>query len=284
MSGFFKAPERPERDPQRLDALRGPVAEPNRDRAARAIRKASNRQRLGIPWSGPSVPVLITQLDPASIGAEAYRTVRTNLEFIRTDRPFRNIAVTSATAGSGKSTTVANLAVAAAQSGLRVCVVDADLRRPVLHEVFGLPNTGGLTTTLRDGASLLSVARSTAVENLSVVVAGQSGAGLSQHLFTTQRLQKVFNEAGNDFDLVIYDTPPVLSVAETVTMAALCDGVIMVVRAGSIPSTVLQRAVQQIDQVNGRILGVLLNSVNLRGGDDDVYRYYRSYYGEKPRK
>jgi protein-tyrosine kinase len=284
VSEFFKAAQRPERDPQRLDPIKGAGAEPGRERSLGGARKPSNRQKLGLPWSRPGVPVLIAQLDPASIGAEAYRTIRTNLEFIRTDRPFRNIAVTSPTAGSGKSTTVANLAIAAAQSGVRVCVVDADLRRPVLHEVFGLPNTGGLTTTLRDGVSLLSVARSTAVENLSVVVAGQNGAGLSQHLFTTQRLQKVFNEAGNDFDLVIYDTPPVLSVAETVTMAALCDGVIMVVRSGSIPSSVLQRAVQQIDQVNGRILGVLLNNVNLRGGDDDVYRYYRSYYGEKPRK
>jgi capsular exopolysaccharide synthesis family protein len=225
--------------------------------------------------------VLVTQLDPASIGAEAYRSLRTNLEFIRTDRPFRNVAVTSATAGSGKSTTAANLAVAAAQSGLRVCLVDADLRRPVLHEVFGLPNAGGLMTSLRDGASLNSVARPTSVENLSLVVSGQSG-GLAQHLFTSQRFQKILTEAGNDFDLVLYDTAPILSVAETVTVAALCDGVILVVRAGSIPFTVLQRAVQQIDQVNGRILGVLLNHVNLRGNDDDVYRYYRAYYGEKP--
>jgi protein-tyrosine kinase len=241
-------------------------------------------KRPWFSWSRSTVPVLITQLDPASIGAEAFRTLRTNLEFIRTDRPFRNVVVTSATAGSGKSTTASNLAVAAAQSGLRVCLVDADLRRPVLHEVFGLPNAGGLTTSLRDGVSLNSVTRATSVENLSVVVSGQSGGGLAQHLFTTQRLQKLLSEGSNDFDLLVYDTPPILSVAESLTVTAVCDGVILVVRAGSIPLSVLQRAVQQIDQVNGRILGVLLNHVNLRGDDDDVYRYYRAYYGEKGRK
>jgi capsular exopolysaccharide synthesis family protein len=246
--------------------------------------KPAGRRWPWLPWASSHVPVLITQVEPASIGAEAFRSLRTNLEFIRTDKPFRNVAVTSATPGSGKSTTAANLSVAAAQSGLRICLVDADLRRPVLHEVFELPNAGGLTTSLRDGVSLNSVARPTAIPNLSLVVSGQNGGGLAQHLFTTQRFQKILTEAGNDFDLVVYDSAPILSVAEAVTMAALCDGVILVVRAGSIPFTVLQRAVQQIDQVNGRILGVLLNQVNLRGDDDDVYRYYRAYYGEKGRK
>jgi capsular exopolysaccharide synthesis family protein len=284
MSESFNAAERAERERPRLDTVRGAGTGPGRERPLGAARKPTKRQRSWFPWSRSDVPVLITQLDPTSIGAEAYRTVRTNLEFIRTDRPFRNVAVTSPTAGSGKSTTAANLSVAAAQSGLRVCLVDADLRRPVLHEVFGLSNTGGLTTSLRNGVSLNGVARATAVENLSLVVSGQNGDGLAQHLFTTQRVQKILSEAGSDFDLVVYDTPPILSVADAVTIAALCDGVILVVKSGSIPFTVLQRAVQQIDQVNGRILGVLLNQVNLRGGDDDAYRYYRAYYGEKPRK
>jgi capsular exopolysaccharide synthesis family protein len=282
VSDFFKRQADRIRPP-RPEIVKGASATPARG-AGTGAHKSTKRRWPLLPWTRSEVPVLITQLDPASIGAESYRSLRTNLEFIRTDRPFRNVAVTSATAGSGKSTTASNLAVAAAQSGLRVCLVDADLRRPVLHEVFGLPNAGGLMTSLRDGASLNSVARPSAVENLSLVVSGQAGGGLAQHLFTSQRFQKILTEAGNDFDLVLYDTAPILSVAETVTVAALCDGVILVVRAGSIPFTVLQRAVQQIDQVNGRILGVLLNQVNLRGNDDDVYRYYRAYYGEKPRK
>lgn len=280
MSGFFNAPPPGEHDRHRPEAAKGTPPRTGRNRLTDSLQ----RRRSWLGSSEPSVPTLITCFDPDSIAAEAYRTLRTNLEFLRSDRPFHNLVVTSATAGSGKSTTAANLAVASAQSGMRVCLVDADVRRPVLHDVFGVPNTGGLTTVLRDGVSLQTVARVTSVENLSLVVAGQAGTGHAQHLFTTQRLQKAFNEAGNDFDLAVYDTPPILSVAEAVSIAALSDGVIIVVRAGSIPTSVLQRAVQQIDQVNGRILGVLLNRVNIRGNDDDVYRYYRAYYGKKPGK
>jgi capsular exopolysaccharide synthesis family protein len=284
VSEFFRAPERPTRDRQRLEATREAPADLDRRRQQAGGRNASKPRSLLSRWFRSRVPVLITRLHPASMAADAYHTVRTNLEFLRTDRPFRSVVVTSPTSGSGKSTTAANLAAATAQSGLRVCLVDADLRRPVLHEVFGLPDTGGLTTTLRDGVSLQSVARATVVRNLFLVVSGRHGAGLGQHHLASHRLQKVITEASGDFDLVIYDTPPILSVAETVSFAALCDGVVLVVRAGSIPFSVLLRSVQQIEQVNGRLLGVLLNEVNLRSGDYDAYRYYRAYYGEKSRE
>jgi capsular exopolysaccharide synthesis family protein len=229
------------------------------------------------------VPQLVTQTDPNSLAAESYRTLRANLEFSRLDKPFRNVAVTSPTAGGGKSTTASNLAVVAAQAGWRVCLVDADFHRPMIHNVFGLPNTGGLTAAL-EGRTLSSVARETAVENLSVVVSGQNGAGPGRQLFTTARLERVLRDASSQYDLVLYDTPPIISVADAVEVAALCDGVILVVRYGSVPPSVLRRAVRQITQVNGRILGVLLNQVNLRGGDDDVYSYYSSYHDEKPKR
>jgi capsular exopolysaccharide synthesis family protein len=297
MSEFFKALEQAERDRQRLTGYKEGSAEsafrgrPPRGSARpappaplKAAGQRTKRALLAFRRLRPDVPVLITQLEPNSIAAEAYRTVRTNLEFIRTDRPCRNIVVTSPTAGSGKSTTAANLAVVAAQSGRRVCLVDADIRRPILHQVFGLPNTGGLISALRGGVPLEAVGRPTGIDNLSLVVAGQSTGGAAQALFTSQRLQKVMSQGGDHFDLAIYDTAPVLLVADSVNVAAMSDGVIIVVRWGSIPPGVLQRAVHQITQVNGRILGVLLNQVNLRRNDDDVYRYYRTYYGENPRK
>jgi capsular exopolysaccharide synthesis family protein len=297
MSEFFKALEQAERDRQRLagykensaeSMLRGrPVGGPATSAPAKPLKAAVQRTKrslLTFRRLRSDIPVLITQLEPNSIAAEAYRTVRTNLEFIGTDRPCRNIVVTSPTAGSGKSTTAANLAVAAAQSGRRVCLVDADIRRPMLHEVFGLANTGGLINALRGGVSLETAARPTRIENMSLVVAGQNTAGAAPALFTSERLQKVMSEAGDHFDLVIYDTAPVLLVADSVNIAAMADGVIVVVQWGRIPPRVLQRAVHQITQVKGRVLGILLNQVNLRRNDDDVYRYYRTYYGEKPRK
>jgi capsular exopolysaccharide synthesis family protein len=313
MSEFFKALEQAERDRRRVEEdgthlaaeqdrpedekheAPRPVAAP----APSALRSASPpaprsarepeserppTPRLAKPKvSRARLPILITQTDPNSLAAESYRTVRANLEFSRLDKPFRNVAITSPTAGGGKSTTASNLAVVAAQSGWRVCLVDADFHRPVLHNVFGLPNTGGLTAAL-EGRPFQAVVRDTGVENLSLVVSGQNGSGPTRQLFTTQRLERVFRDAGSQFDLIVYDTPPIISVADAVNVAALCDGVILVVRYGSVPPSVLRRAARQITQVNGRILGVLLNQVNLRGGDDDVYRYYSAYHDEKPRQ
>jgi capsular exopolysaccharide synthesis family protein len=269
VSDFFKAPRWPGRDRPDLERLKDPVPAGSK----RAPQSGAGR------GTRTEYPVLVTRLDPASVAAEAFRTLRTNLEFRRADRPLRSIAVTSPIAGAGKSTTAANLAVAAAQSGTRVCLVDADLRKPVLHGTFGMPNSGGLAAILKGDLPFSSAVRDTGIPNLSLVVAGQRSE-TTQGLFTSERVQKLLTEANNHFDLVLYDTPPVLLVADAVHAVALCDGVILVVGWGSIPRSVLQRAVRQITQVKGEILGVLLNRVDLRRTDDDVYRYYRAYYGE----
>jgi len=236
------------------DGLRGPT-------------RASRRQ-----------PVLIAQSDPASIEAEAYRTVRAKLELMATERGSRTVAITSVTNGDGKSTSAANLAVVAAQGGRRVCLIDGDLRRPTLHELFGLPNVHGLASALAQGKPLHTVAKASDVENLSVVVAGRGSQESFQDLLTPKRLEKVLRESEPMFDLVLFDTPPVFSVADALNVAAACDGVILVVRAGSVPFSVLRRALQQVEHVKGRVLGVLLNRVDLRGADADFYRYYRAYH------
>jgi Mrp family chromosome partitioning ATPase len=135
----------------------------------------------------------------------------------------------------------------------------------------------------RYGSGVLAgVTRDTAVENLALVVSGQNSSSPSRQLLTTQRLERVLRDAGSQFDLTVYDTPTIISVADAVNVVALCDGVILEVRYGSVPPSVLRRAARQITQVNGRILGVHLNQVNLRRGDDDSYRYYSSYHDEKP--
>jgi protein-tyrosine kinase len=223
-------------------------------------------------------PVLIAQSDPASIEAEAYRTVRAKLELMATERGSRTVAVTSVTNGDGKSTSAANLAVVAAQGGRRVCLVDGDLRRPTLHELFGMPNVHGLASALAQGKPLHTVAKASDVENLSVVVAGRGSQESFQDLLTPKRLEKVLRESEAMFDFVLFDTPPVFSVADALNVAAACDGVILVVRAGSVPFSVLRRALQQVEHVKGRVLGVLLNRVDLRGADADFYRYYRAYH------
>ena len=240
---------------------------------ARGGRRARRRQ-----------PVLIAHSDPSSIEAEAFRTVRAKIELMAAaDRASKHVAITSVTNGDGKSTSAANLAVVAAQGGRRVCLVDGDLRRPTLHDLFGLPNVDGLASALTHGKPLHTVAKVSDIENLSIVVAGRGSQENFQDLVTPQRLEKVLRESEPAFDLVLFDTPPVFSVADALNVAAACDGVILVVRAGSVPFSVLRRAVDQIGHVKGRVLGVLLNRVDLRAADADFYKYYRAYHSTGPK-
>ena len=221
-------------------------------------------------------PSLVTQSDPTGMAAEAYRTVRANIELMSENDAFRHIAITSVAGGDGKSTTAANLAVVAAQGGRRVCLVDADLRRPTLHDIFGLPNVDGLASAVQQGKPLHTVARSADIENLSIVVAGRGGDESYSDVLTPQRLENVLRESSVAYDLVIFDSPPIMS-ADALSVAAVCGGVILVVRAGTIPFSVLRRAIGQVAQVKGRVLGVLLNQANLRTTDARAYGYYRAY-------
>ena len=228
---------------------------------------------------GP-VPPLITESDPKSPASEAYRTLRTNIQFAGLDQPAKSIVITSASAGEGKTTTVANFGVVAAQAGTRVCAIDSDLRRPALHRIFGLQNTQGLTTALLEGLPFAKVAQPTRVPNLSVVTSGPLPPNPAE-LVGSKRMRELLEGAASDFDLVLLDTPPVISVSDGVSLAAQCDGVILIIRVGTIPHEVVRRAAEHIEAVKGRILGVLLNSVNLTrdGYYYDYYRYYHAYYG-----
>ena len=226
---------------------------------------------------------LIAETDPRSAASEAYRTLRTNIQFAGLDQPCRCIVVTSATAGEGKTTSVANFGVVAAQAGSRVCLVDSDLRRPNLHRVFGLDNARGLTTALVEGSSLADVARPTRVPNLSLVASGPLPPNPAE-LVGSKRMRELLDGAPAAFDLVVCDSPPVIAVADGVALAAQCDGVILTVRVGTVSHEVIRRAATLIEAVKGRILGVLLNDVDLErdGYHYTYYRYYQAYSDQKP--
>ena len=224
--------------------------------------------------------ILIAETAPKSPAAEAYRTLRTNIQFAGLDRPCRTIVITSATPTEGKTTTAANFAVVCAQAGSRVCLVDADLRKPALHRVFGRDNLRGLTTALLEGKPLADVAAPTRVSGLAVVVSGPLPPNHTE-LAASQRMHDLLEAGARDFDLILCDTPPVLSVSDAVALAARSDGVILVVRAGGVSTTAVRRAAEQIRAVKGRILGVLLNAVDMRrdGYYADYRRYYHAYDG-----
>jgi capsular exopolysaccharide synthesis family protein len=225
---------------------------------------------------------LITEVSPTGPEAEAYRALRANIESGQQDGQCRSIVVTSASTGEGKSTTAANLAVVSAETGLRVCLIDGDLRRPVLHDVFGISNERGLADALANRESLEDVAQASRFPNLAIVTAG-TPAGNPGQLLSTNRLRELLDGASGVFDRIVIDSSPIISVSDSLAMATQCDGLLLVVKAGGVSASVVRRAALQIEQVRGRILGVLLNRVNLRGDGSDYYRYYRAYYSSERR-
>lgn len=239
-----------------------------------ADRRSSVPRRSGIPGG------LVAETAPKSPAAEAYRTLRTNIQFAGLDRPCRTIVITSATPAEGKTTTAANFGVVCAQAGARVCVVDADLRKPSLHRVFGTENGRGLTTALIEGKALADVALPTRIPGLAVVVSGPLPPNHAE-LAASQRMRDLLEAGARDYDLIICDTPPVLSVSDAVALSAQCDGVVLVVRVGGVSTAALRRAAEQIDGVKGRILGILLNRVDMKrdGYYAEYQRYYHAYYG-----
>jgi protein-tyrosine kinase len=228
--------------------------------------------------NGPA-STLVAHFDPKSAAAEAYRSLRTSIQFAGLDHKCRSIVVTSSSPGEGKSTTVANFGVVTAQTGARVCLVDSDLRRPTLHRIFGVANSRGLTSALLEGLPFADVAQATAVPNLFVLSSGPLPPNPAE-LVGSNRMRESLEAAAGEFDTLVLDSPPVVSVSDAIALAAFADGVVMVVQSGKVPQEVVRRAMGQIEAVKGRILGVVMNSVNLKrdGYYYDYYRYYHSYY------
>lgn len=228
---------------------------------------------------------LIVEADPRSPASEAYRTLRTNIQFAGLDAACRTIVITSASPGEGKSTTVGNFGTVAAQGGSRVCLIDSDLRRPSLHRFFGLHNERGLTTALVEDVPFKAVAQETKIPNLWVVTSGPQPPNPAE-MVGSKRMRDLLQSGLSDFDLMLLDSPPAISVSDGIALSAQCDGVILVIRVGAVPAEVVRRVVEQIGAVNGRILGVLLNSADPRrdGYYSNYYRYYHTYYGTGDRK
>lgn len=201
---------------------------------------------------------LITLTDPHSPAAEAYQSLRTNLEFSSLEQPLHTLLVTSADHTTSKSVTLANLAVVMAQAGDRVIVVDGDLRRPQQHEIFGVNNQKGLTNWLTErGAPPL---QKTAVENLQLLPAGPAVANPIA-LLSTKRLNEALTELRGQVDYILCDAPPVLAVTDAALWASAVDGVVLLVNAGSTRREHAQRAKAVLEKVHARIVGaVLLNA------------------------
>ena len=205
-------------------------------------------------------PDLITLTDPRSPAAEAYRTLRTNLTFFAAlDRPVETLVVTSAAPDEGKSEVLANLAVTMAQGERRTILVDADLRRPGLHELFGVANDRGLTTMILeeealDDPPLLDVG----VENLLLVPSGPLPPNPADVLGSS-KMEQVIDAFRKRADVILFDAPPVVAVTDAAVLGTKVDGVLLAVAAGRTRRDHAERAKELLERVNVRIIGAVLN-------------------------
>jgi capsular exopolysaccharide synthesis family protein len=211
---------------------------------------------------------LVMLADPHSPAAEAYRSLAANLQFAYADRQLQTIGITSAAEGEGKSTTVANLAVALAQNGRRVIVVDADLRRPGQHALFGVERDGGLANVLLGSETDLPL-QETHAAGVLVLSSGTLPPNPPEVL-SSRRFDQVMGLARAQAEFVLVDTPPAGALADTAMIAPRLDGILLVVSAGKTKRDLARRAREQLDRVNANLLGVVLTDVR---ADEKLYRY-----------
>lgn len=220
--------------------------------------------------------MLPTLASPKSPSAEAYRTIRTNLQFLGREGGLTVVSVTSPSSGEGKTTTVANLAVTMALAGKRVVAVSCDLRKPALHRLFRLSNDVGLSSFLAGRASLTQAAQRGGIDNLRVMASGPVPLNPAE-LLGSNAMEEFLQYLREHADVVLLDTPPVFAVSDALALAPLSDGVIVVADARSTTRGALSHVREQLDQVGGRILGGVLNNFD---PSDAKYHptYYRYYY------
>lgn len=218
---------------------------------------------------------LITLTNPRSTVSEAFRSLRTNIDFSSVDEKVQIIMVTSSGPEEGKSTVTGNLAVAYAQSDKKVVLIDADLRKPTGHRTFSLTNRKGLSSLLSQQADLDEVIQETAVPNLSVITSGPIPPNPAEML-ASNRMNAMLQELRSTFDIVMIDTPPLLAVTDAQIIATKSDGVIMVVSYGKVKRDIAVKAKAQLDRVGSRMLGVVLNNVKRKASEG----YYYYYYGQ----
>jgi non-specific protein-tyrosine kinase len=264
-----------------IDTLDDTVKNPD------VIRRKFNLPILGmIARHEQSLEKPISLAEPRSPTAEAFRSLRTNLTFASVDAPLRRIMITSPTPQDGKTTISANLAVVLAQGGKKVILLDADLRRPYIHHKFGLFNRIGLTNLFVNSSnSFESVIQFNSMAGLGLITSGPLSPNPAE-LLSSLRMTHILDQLIQAYDLVLIDTPPLLSVTDAAALAPATDGVILVVKPGVTKLSALQQALEQLRAVGARVLGVVLNEVNPSSRKYGYYynRYYSKYshyYEEK---
>jgi exopolysaccharide transport family protein len=246
---------------------------------SRSSREGANHKRLIIASSKEAVE-LITQVRPQSQMAESYRALRTSLLLSNLGAPPKVIMVTSALPQEGKTTTSINCAVVLAQKGIRVLLIDADLRRPSIHKTLGMGPRSGLSNVLTGSSTLENaITRSSILPNLDVLAAGTPPPNPAE-LLASPNMRDMLDQLRSRYDHIVVDTPPTLSVTDAVVLSPRVDSIVLVIRSGQTTKQALRRSRDILTQVNAKVSGVLLNAVDLSSPD---YYYYYEYQGKYAR-
>ncbi len=232
---------------------------------------------LGLPVIGviPQKVRSLAEEGPESPHAESYRVLRTNMMFANEGKRGGTFAVVSGGVGEGKSTTLFNLAYVCAQLGDRVVVVDSDLRRPVQHTFFNMSNRFGLTNVLKQEATLEDAVKATSIPNLHFLPSGKMPR-TSVGILDTQRIRTIIQDLRKTYDVVLFDSPPIVGVSDASIISSEVDGVLLVVQYRKYPRNMSTRARRMLENVGAKVIGVVLNNINILR--DDYYYYYHSYY------
>ena len=216
---------------------------------------------------------LISHNNPKSPVSEAYRVLRTNIQYSSIDKPIKTILVTSSGPGEGKTTTIANLAITFAQFGSKVLLMDADMRKPRVHKVFQLSNKDGLSNLLATHGNYTEFVKTTEIPNLSVLPCGVIPPNPSE-LLASKAMKNFISKMSEVYDIVLIDAPPIGAVTDAAILSAIVDGTVLVASSGVVATYALERAKELLDKVNANILGVVLN--RMKKSLDQNYGYY--YY------
>lgn len=217
---------------------------------------------------------LITKLKPQSTITEQFRTIRTNLQFSSIDNEVTSVLVTSAGPQEGKSTTAANLAIVYAQQGKKTLLIEADLRKPVLHYMFQLESWTGLSNVLIGETVLEEAVESvTGVEFLDVLSSGPIPPNPSELLISTP-MKGLLQHAKTLYDFIIIDSPPILAVTDAKIIANMTEGSLFVIRSGSTPTNEARQSIRSLEDTKAKPLGVILNDVQKKKGQHNYYYQY----------
>ena len=227
---------------------------------------------------------LVTQNDPKNPAAEAYRVIRTGIQFAQAGKELKTIALTSCTPNEGKSTTIANLAIVLTQAGKSVLLIDCDMRNPTVHKNFNLSNKVGLSSCISMGTAVADAVQATGIEGLDALTAGVIPPNPSE-LLGSEQMKNLLQRAKEQYDYVLIDTPPVMPVTDALIVSRFVDGMILVIASAEVKVEMAREVKNQLVNAGANIIGVVLNKVRSEHhGYGYGYYYYYGNDGEKHKK